>query len=415
MRDDLYPALTDQDQSIEQDTFEVRLNSSGDGPLQWLAGAFWRERESEFKSYVPVTDPDSGLTFDPGTPFTGPSNDVGAGIPGCHPCVFARVADKNIEEQALFGEVSYDVTENLQLMAGLRWFDVEQSDFGATVFQFALFSPNVPPPNTNSSGQDEVIQKYQVSYRFDNSNLYAIASQGFRLGGTNNQGIIDVPDLFEADEIWNYEIGYKSRWLDNRLILNAAAFYVEFTNMQVDGDDPTGAFGFIGNAGSAEVEGLELEINARPSLDWEFSLGLSYLPTRELTEDQISDEVIAPGKEGQEIPHIPELAWNATAQRNFEMPAGWSGFARAEYAFRDESGTEFDSASPVYRLKKEYDLFNLRVGFSSQKHNTDVMLYWENVFNEDGDVALITGGGEPTRKVTTRPSTIGLGLVKRFN
>lgn len=415
-RDDLFPAVTDQDQSLEQNMFEVRLNSSGDGPLQWLAGAFWRDRESEFQSFVPVTDPDTGLPFDPGTPFTGPSNEPGAGIAGCHPCVFARVADKDIEEKALFGEISYDLTDSLQLTAGLRWFDVEQSDFGATEFQFALFGSEVPAPNTNASEQDELIQKYKLSYSFEDSSLYAVASQGFRLGGTNNQGIVAVPDLFEADEVWNYEIGYKSRWLDNRLIVNAAAFHVEFTNMQVAGRDPTDAFGFIGNAGSAEVQGLELEINARPSLDWEFSLGLSYLPTRELTEDQISSEIAAPGRDGQEIPHIPQLTMNATAQKNFVLPvAGWSGFARAEYAFHDESNTEFDDTSTVNRLKEEYDLVNLRLGFSSEQHSLDVALFWENVFDEDGDVAIIQASGEPTRKVTTRPSTIGVSLTKRFN
>lgn len=415
-RDDLYPALTDQDQSVEQKMFEIRMNSTGDSPLQWLGGIFWRERESTFQSFVPVTDPDTGLTFDPGTPFTGPSNAVGAGIPGCHPCVFARVADKDIEEKAVFGEVSYAITENLEFTTGLRWFEVEQSDFGATVFQFALFGSAVPAPNTNSAKQDEIIQKYKLSYSFEDSSVYVLASQGFRLGGTNNQGIVAVPDLFEADEVWNYEIGYKSRWFDNRLTFNAALYYVEFDNMQVAGTDPTGAFGFIGNAGSAEVEGLELELYARPTLDWEYSLGLNYLPTRELSEDQISSEIEAPGKKGQDIPHIPELTMFATVQKNFELPLdGWSGSIRGEYSYRDESDTEFDKNSPINRHRDDYSLFNLRLGFYNEKHDLDLMLFWENVTDEDGDVAIIRGAGEPTRKVTNRPSTIGLSLTKRFN
>lgn len=89
VRPDLVPAMTDQRQDVEQKAFELRVASTNDNRFQYLAGMFYRDRESNFQSFVPVTDPVSGRTFDPGTPF-GTNPDVGAGIPGCHPCVFAR-------------------------------------------------------------------------------------------------------------------------------------------------------------------------------------------------------------------------------------------------------------------------------------------------------------------------------------
>lgn len=413
---DLLPALTDQEQRVNQDMLELRFNSVGDGPLQWLIGGFWRERNSEFQSFVPVVD-DKGLVFDTGSPPEGETGLPGGGIIGCNPCVFARVADKNIEEKAVFGEMSYRFTDRLEATVGLRWFDVEQSDFGETVFQFALFTGR-PPPNEISASEDKVVQKYKLSYDInEDATVYALASQGFRLGGTNNQGLVALPALYESDELWNYELGLKSVWLDNRLIVNAAAYVIEWDNLQVAGRDPTGAFGFIGNAGKAEVKGLELEVTARPSANWDLSAGLSYLPTKELTEDQISSSIIAPGKDGDEIPRIPDLTFNATAHYSFDLPmSGASGWLRGEYSYRDESNTELDPRNIVNRVQEEFSITNLRLGFSSAEYNADLIFFWENVFDEDGDV-FVSGGqnpGRPTSKVTNTPRTFGVALTKRF-
>ena len=424
VRDDLFPALTDQRQSLEQDHLEIRLSSSGAGPWSWVAGGFYRNRESDFQSFVPVVN-EQGLTFDPGTPFTGPSDEVGAGIPGCHPCVFARVADKDIEETAIFGEVNYEFNEQWEATVGVRSFSVDQSDFGQTVFQFALFSPDVPPPNMISIDDDETITKFQLAFHpGEDSTLYALRSQGFRLGGTNNQGIVDIPALFTSDELVNYELGWKTSWLDNRLIFNGAAFLLEWDDLQVAGQDPTGAFGFVGNAGEAEVNGLELELFAKPNEDWDFTAGLSYLPTRELSADQISDEVIAPGKDGDLIPRIPEVTFNLMAQYNYDFTgsmSNWGGYVRGEYAFKDDSNTELrvdplpdSDPSPNNRFQDSYSLVNFRAGFFDESSGLDLVFFAENLLDERGDVYLGVGNGEPTFKITNRPRTIGFEINKQF-
>ena len=416
VRDDLYPALTDQNQSLEQKNFEIRLNSKTDGPLQWLAGAFYRKRDSEFQSYVPVTNED-GLTFDPGTPYTGPSNEVGAGIEGCHPCVFAREATKEIEELAFFGEVSYAITEKLEATVGLRWFQVEQADFGQTVFQFALFGSEVPPPNTQNAKEDKLIKKFHLGYTVnDDITLYAVASEGFRLGGTNNQGIAEVPPLYESDQIWNYEIGAKTSWMDDRLRINASAFHIDWTNLQVAGQDPTGAFGFVGNAGAAQVQGLELEVFSRPDEHWDLSAGLSWLPKRELTEDQVSDEVVAAGLKGDLIPRIPEVTFNAAVQYDYALAGSdtWTGWLRGEYSYKGSSRTELRPNSINDREQHSFSLVNLRAGFRNEDLDGDITLFVENVFDVQGDVLIGVGNGEPTYKITNRPRTIGLQLNKHF-
>ncbi|MEJ8568042.1 TonB-dependent receptor [Elongatibacter sediminis] len=426
-RPDLFPALTDQKQSVEQDAFEIRLTSTHDGPFQWLAGAFWRNRESEFQSYVPVVD-ENGDVFDPGTaPGELLPPNPGAGIEGCLPCVFGRIATKDIEEIAFFGEVTYAFNDWLEGTVGLRWFEVDQSDFGVTVFPFALFPPNPALPLEQDFSENRTIPKFQLAAKpNDNVTIFALASQGFRLGGTNNQGVVDIPPFYEADDLWNYELGIKSEWFDNRMIFNASLFHIVWDNLQVSGEDPTGAFGFVGNAGSAEVTGLEAEVFASPNENWNLTFGLSWLPKKELTEDQVSDEIVAPGLDGDEIPRIPELTVNGTAQYNFPLPVsdgGWWGFVRGEYSYKDGSSTDLrpftvnadgSISSPNQRDQDDYQIVNLRFGVHSDALEADFILYAENVFDVEGDVFLSGANGQPTAKITNRPRTVGIQFNKQF-
>ncbi|HUD97287.1 MAG TPA: TonB-dependent receptor, partial [Woeseiaceae bacterium] len=84
LRSDLLYALTDQKQNLEQDAVEIRLTSpESDSPIKWVVGAFWRQRQSNFQSFVPVIDT-NGLPFDPAIPPTvPPTSAIGSGVPGC--------------------------------------------------------------------------------------------------------------------------------------------------------------------------------------------------------------------------------------------------------------------------------------------------------------------------------------------
>ena len=431
-RPDLFPALTDQRQSLKQKHFEIRANSTWAGPLQGLIGFFYRDRASTFQSFVPTVNA-AGETFDPGVPFTADPFATfplppGAGIPGCQPCVFARIADKSIKEKAVFGELTYNITDRLQALAGLRWFQVDQSDFGLLKFPFALFPPPVPQPNLQKAQQSKLIKKFELSWQVtDNKLLYVLAAQGFRLGGTNNQGIVDIPALFGADQLWNYELGAKTSWFDNRVVLNLATFFIQWKNLQVSAQDPTGAFGFVTNAGKAEVVGLEAEVFARPVQALDVTLGLSWLPRKQLTKDQVTTvdingvavTLFAPGKAGDEIPRIPEVTFNATGQYNFGIPAldGWDGYIRGEFSFKAKSRTElrpFEEGNQNDRPQRSFEIVNFRAGVHSDAFDGDIVIYALNVFDVRGDVFIGTGNGQPTNKITNRPRTIGVQLEKHF-
>lgn len=430
LRSDLLYALTDQRQDLEQDAFEIRLNSpESDSAIQWVVGAFWRQRESNFQSFVPVIDT-NGLPFDPATPPTvPPTSDIGAGVPGCHPCVFARTDSKDIEEQAVFGEVNWSITDALDLNVGVRWFDVDQTEVGSTVFQFAAFAPNPPdpttptgatPPSFNTLDDSEVPWKVALAWKpSDRTTFYGLRANGFRLGGTNNRGIgqIIIPESFEADELTNYELGVKTQLgAEQRTSLNASAFLMEWENLQVAGQDVTGAFGFIGNAGSAEVQGTEVDVTTWLGDSFYLTGQLTYLTKKELTEDQVTTDFQAQGQAGDEIPRVPELTAAFAAQYNFETPVpDWYGSFRLEGSYTDESFTALSPNDTSRRFQDSYQIYNARASFRNDLLDLDVTLFVENIFDEEGDVFIGGGtGGEPTSKVTNRPQTVGVQLTKGF-
>jgi len=429
LRADLLYALTDQRQSLEQDAFEFRFNSKdSDSPIKWVVGGFWRERDSRFQSFVPVIDT-NGLPFSPNLPpMLPPDSSIGSGIPGCHPCVFARTDNKNIEEKAIFGEVSWAITDAFDLNVGMRWFEVDQLEEGFTNFQFAAFAPNPPDPNTptgatppsyNSLNDSETPWKIALAWHLsDNTTFYGLRANGFRLGGTNNRGIgaIVIPENFQSDELTNYEVGVKTLFGNGRTSFNASAFLMEWENLQVAGQDITGAFGFIGNAGSAEVQGIEVDVATSLTDNLYVTGQVTYLAKKELTEDQVTNDFQANGKKGDEIPRVPEMTASFTAQYNFNLPVrDWNGALRFEGSFTDDSYTALSLNDSSNRYQDSYSIFNARANFRNDLLDLDLTLFIENMFDEEGDVFIGGGGGgEPTNKITNRPQTVGVQVTKGF-
>ncbi|MBS0422291.1 MAG: TonB-dependent receptor [Proteobacteria bacterium] len=417
LRGDLFPELTDQTQNILQKSGEIRLNSNGDGSFGWLAGFFYRKRDSGFRSQSPVVDADTGLPFPITAPPTGFSALPGAGIAGCQPCALSRVNTRTINEHAEFGELTYRFFSKLEAMAGLREFSATQSDSGHYLFQFPLFGA-LPKPAFGHFSENKLIKKFQLSYRpWDDMTVFALASQGFRLGGTNQSTFAAVPPGYAADSLWNYELGIKSQWFDKKLTVNINAFDIEWDNIQVSGRDPTGSFGFISNAGKARVTGMEFETQMRLVRGFDVNAGFSFLPTRKLTEDERNSVVVAPGKAGDKLPRIPEFTFDLGAQYTRSVAAlpDWAAFARVDYSYHGRSATDFRPTSfTTYRIQHAYDITNFRFGAMNGNSGLDLALYINNAFDVAGEVYLAAATATPTAKYTNQPRTIGLEVTKKF-
>ena len=84
-----------------------------------------------------------------------------------------------------------------------------------------------------------------------------------------------IPPASSPDSLWNYEIGEKSTFLDGRLLVNASAYYIDWSNIQLNEITVPSGINFIGNAGIAHIKGFELEVQARPTREWSFGGSLS--------------------------------------------------------------------------------------------------------------------------------------------
>ena len=196
-------------------------------------------------------------------------------------------------DYALFGEVTFDITERLKVLGGLRVYRYDNSlegffgyaaAFGSTG-ERACFGPpqleGTPCTNVDKSTKDtDFIHKLNLTYEFSDAALaYFTWSKGFRPGGINRRGTLPP---YGADELTNFEVGWKTSWLDRRLRFNGAVYHQKWDNIQLSF---LGANGLteIRNAGNARINGVEFDIGWQQN-GLTVSAGGSYNDA-EITED----------------------------------------------------------------------------------------------------------------------------------
>ena len=265
-------------ETVDQDRFnqELRLVSSHGGPWNWIVGAFYNRSDLEATS----------SEFVPGIPeFWGinrPDN-----------LEYFQHTFNDFKERALFGEVGYDLSEAWTITLGARRFRFE--DEQRVGFALPLIDgsgPNEILPNfeTVNVRDSDSIFKFNTAYQFNPDLLgYLTVSEGYRSGGSNavppcsepldpGQNVCALPNerLIQPDKTRNHEVGFKSSLLDNRLILNAALYFIKWTDIQVAGTTVNGAIPITVNASQAASRGLELTAAANLGAGWRLSAGYSH-------------------------------------------------------------------------------------------------------------------------------------------
>ncbi len=398
----LFLALTINDQTDRRDIWsnEVRFVSDFNGPFQTVVGAFFQREEKDFTSNV----------------FSASSE----GLPlVSEPDVFGRVSAYEKDEYALFGELTYDVTERISVLAGLRFFDFDLTSQSSSTVPFGGLQGPAPPPDPNrASSQSDLSAKFGLSYKINEEALvYALASEGFRSGGTNSTGfgtLVIIPEEFESDSIWNYEIGAKTSWLDEHLIVNVSAYYIDWTNMQTIQQEPIQGFQYIGNAGAAEVTGFELELFALLAPGLDLTLAAGYQDAR-LTEDQpaLGGEFEFPvGKNGDPIPSIPEFTGAVSLQYTVPIGRDLEGVIRGDLAHVGSSFSQFNDDGLFQNKQDAYTIFDLRFGVRGARW--EGVLYANNVFDERAEMTIVENRITPLSVFTNRPRTVGIALTVNF-
>jgi len=320
---------------------EVRLASADSGnALNWLVGAFYSDTEFSNPSDA------SGFFF----------NGLSLGSSGASEFFVSS------KSTAIFANIGYDLSEQLTLTVGARYFEDDQT-----------FGQN---PASDSESFDHLSPKVSLSYALsDNTNIYASIAEGFRSGGFNNFG----PGSYDAETVRTYEIGAKASLLNNRLSVAGALFHSQYLDYQGDEliDADLNQFATV-NPGEVEMQGFEF--STQFSVSEQFSIGLSghYLDTEFV---QIADPAVSPFRLGDPVNYTPKYSYAFNARYDFEWSFGAEGFALLDYNRQDGSVLTNHTLFPGAPFTSDpTSLVNAQIG--AQWQNFNVRLFGKNITNE---------------------------------
>ncbi|MDP4984893.1 TonB-dependent receptor [Pseudoalteromonas tunicata] len=429
-----FSAFTREEQEEETFTQEIRLVSQGDSPLSWIVGGFYNsfESDSTSKEFTPGFGEFAVENFD--GEQARPDN-----------LEYYSVDRSDVTEQAIFGEVSYAFTEELTVTVGARLYEYEVNSESAVDFPLAntLFSgAGVNDISLNfkeiSASDNGNLFKFNANYQFSDTVMaYLTVSEGFRIGGSN--GLAPCPDplpdkqigcgqpaemLYTADTTTNYEVGFKSTWLKNRVHFNAALFNVDWDDAQIAGATVVGQLPYTSNAGTANAKGIE--ISSRAMLTDSITAYATYAYTKvQLTSDApylFNTDGTDGGVDGDRLPGSPENQFSLGV--NYQTDLYEDKTLDINYGFTAQS----DSISKLGLHANGETLPGYGLSNISAKVTADVWsatVYVNNLFDKytytsvRRDVADITtaNGAEIQRNYghyINRPLTVGIKFNYQF-
>jgi iron complex outermembrane receptor protein len=320
-------------------------------------------------------------------------------------------------QKAVFGEINVDLLPGLQATLGDRLYQQSQR---YTLYINGVFNGGETPTSSYTSDTRGTTPKYGLSYHVTPDFLtYIAVAKGYREGGPlfpfpdrctpylNALGDSTPPTAYKPDSIWNYELGAKTQWLEHRLTLNGAVYYIDWSNIQqtiVLGGDC--GFNFVGNFGKASSKGAEFEMNFDPIRALRLSLSLSY------NEAKLTSTVTgAAGQAGQMLEYTPRWMGATSAEYTFAIDADTYGFLRGDFnsSTREDSNYSYQS---IYRNIAGYSLLNLRLGM--KRFGWTAGLFVANALDRHAETELPFSNGFdlPTQRriALNRPRTIGVDI-----
>lgn len=378
----------DQGRETEKFTQEIRLASDSTKRLVWMIGGFYTHERSDNTQQTIQLDP-------AGAPF--PLNLATLSIPSTY------------EEYAGFGNVAFNLTDSLQLSGGLRYAGNRQSfeQIGA-----GLLIGSVPQTKTSDK-----IATYLLNARYkfnENATVYGRFATGYRPGGPNfvaNDPVTGLPlaePTFASDSLDSYEAGFRWQAADRSFSIDAAAYHIDWSDIQVV--TVAGGVSVIANAGSADVDGAELTLTARPMPGLTSSAAFAYQRAR-LAEDA----PLLGAEEGDRLPNVPSF----TAALNLDYKFAEAGLqprvgATFRHISRRNAGFDSNPQLPQYRLPA-YTSVDLRAGASFGA--VDVQLFARNLFDTRGQLSALTAlssAGGPAQVTMLQPRTFGLSVSANY-
>jgi outer membrane receptor protein involved in Fe transport len=324
---------------------------------------------------------------------------------------YSQHGDYSPKQYALFTELNYAITNQWKATAGVRWYDME---YTAVRYEDG-WSNGGPTLSEGSAKNTGFNPKAELSYQATEEQLYYVsASKGVRPGGVNTSNLAQKGcgqdyGPYGPDSLWNYELGAKTRWFNGALTVNAAAYYIKWSDVQ-QGDTLPCSYQITENAGAAVVHGGEFEVQGNIGEHLQLGAGVGY--TKAVLA---ANAPSLGGTEGEQLENVPLWNGNAFAKFLFHPWAGADGFARADGQYVGQSYPDFDRTDPA-TFQRSYALLDLRSGIIQGAWEADVFL--NNAFDKQAALSQYISDNYAattrTRMFTNQPRTAGLSLEWKF-
>ncbi len=334
---------------------ELRLAGQAAGGPNWVTGLYYEKDDTDRLYKVEMDNQLSGLP--PGTFLLQDNFDQ----------------SNETESYALFGDVTVPVSDRWSVAAGARYSN-DSKDYELTTFgTYNITSDefySVHPSDSWHAVTWRAVAQYRPS---DDTMLYGTISKGYKAGGFQ-----DTPGTaasavvpFNPETVINYELGVRSASNEGRLIANATAFYMDYTDLQVRFTEGLNVITL--NAGKAEIKGLELQLNGAPTDHLRLGLNYTYL-------DAILTKYVEDGVDysGNRLSRSPEH--NAVALAGYDVPVGSKSLLTVEANYHYVSKIFDDNSNNELETRQPRNQVDARLIFTSG--NFEVSLWGRNLTNE---------------------------------
>lgn len=358
----------------KQDQFSQEFQLSGealDKSLNWLVGAYYSSESGNHKDLVNIID-----------------------------AVFLSGAVLDGKSYAFFGQATYEIVSDLNLTAGIRWTEDQKTFSNANQYVveagFLTGSPFNPDgsgladgdPLMGPLGQKTTIKDRawtpmaSLSYRWSPEVLtYLSYSKGFKGGGFTQRvfpPFAFIPS-FKPETSETFEAGIKTDLFDRKLRLNAAAFINNYDNLQITVNDPTLGFApIIQNAAKARIQGIELEMQLRPTDALRIEAGLGYLDAK--YRDVDIRALNAGVTKATHLQNAPKWTLSASMGYSFDLMGNGKLTPRVDWSYR--SRVYNDAVNTPLLVQDGYHLVNAALNYTDASERWSVNLGVKNLTKE---------------------------------
>ena len=402
----------------ERSTHEFRIATPDDRRLRFIGGVFY-------------DDADLGASID----FTAPGQ-IARGITAQQqPLPDSTIFNPNPRPQgvnfvnditrfetqtAIFGELTYDLLpDTLAATIGARYYEQEVGLSGSTNFFYATtdtdrdFGINIDKNLEGISPAEETdtILKFSLSWTPNaDTLLYATYSEGYRPGGFNRRGgpgsvnpNIFVPFGYVSDTVENYEFGWKTNFLDNRIRWNGTFYRVDWSDVQLTVTDfSITNLTFTTNLGEAEVTGIDSDIAFAVTDNLTLFASFAWNDTEmtSVANDIFEPSNIAPA--GSTLAFAPELQYVLRGRYTWQFG---DYDAHAQLAFQHADESENSIVLSQQAKIPSWDTVDATFGFGKDNYGVE---FFVNNLTDERVIRFVRANGATPEQFVTRPRTMGL-------